>query len=87
MNLKIKCNYEIISVFSNRDIKKLKTNINNAYWKFKKNCFKTWLFYCSSKGAFKKKWVTSLLKIKKYGKNKKFVIVSSGAIADKNTSK
>ena len=35
-----------------------------------------------SKGAFKKKWVTSLIKdIKKYGKNKKFVIVSSGAIA------
>ena len=35
-----------------------------------------------SKGAFKKKWVTSLIKdIQKYGKNKKFVIVSSGAIA------
>ena len=35
-----------------------------------------------SKGAFKKKWVTSLIKdIKKYGKNKNFVIVSSGAIA------
>ena len=35
-----------------------------------------------SKGAFKKKWVTSLIKdIKKYGKNKDFVIVSSGAIA------
>jgi len=34
------------------------------------------------KGAFKKKWVTSLIKdIKKYGKNKDFVIVSSGAIA------
>ena len=31
---------------------------------------------------FKKKWVTSLIKdIKKYGKNKDFVIVSSGAIA------
>jgi len=35
-----------------------------------------------SKGVFKKKWVTSLIKdIKKYGKNKDFVIVSSGAIA------
>ena len=35
-----------------------------------------------SKGIFKKKWVTSLIKdIKKYGKNKNFVIVSSGAIA------
>ena len=35
-----------------------------------------------SKGAFKKRWVTSLIKdIKKYGKNKDFVIVSSGAIA------
>ena len=35
-----------------------------------------------SKGIFKKKWVTSLIKdIKKYGKNKSFVIVSSGAIA------
>ena len=35
-----------------------------------------------SKGAFKKRWVTSLIKdIKKYGKNKNFVIVSSGAIA------
>ena len=35
-----------------------------------------------SKGAFKNKWVTSLIKdIKKYGKNKNFVIVSSGAIA------
>ena len=35
-----------------------------------------------SKGKFKKKWVTSLIKdIKKYGKNKNFVIVSSGAIA------
>ena len=35
-----------------------------------------------SKGAFKKKWVTSLIKdIKNYGKNKDFVIVSSGAIA------
>ncbi len=34
------------------------------------------------KGAFKKKWLTSLIKdIKKYGKNKDFVIVSSGAIA------
>ena len=34
------------------------------------------------KGAFKKNWVTSLIKdIKKYGKNKDFVIVSSGAIA------
>tara|TARA_B100000963_G_scaffold345262_1_gene349148 strand:+ start:989 stop:2080 length:1092 start_codon:yes stop_codon:yes gene_type:complete len=34
------------------------------------------------KGAFKKRWVTSLIKdIKKYGKNKNFVIVSSGAIA------
>jgi glutamate 5-kinase len=34
------------------------------------------------KGAFKKNWVTSLIKdIKKYGKNKNFVIVSSGAIA------
>tara|TARA_B100001063_G_C16732416_1_gene540079 strand:- start:596 stop:1687 length:1092 start_codon:yes stop_codon:yes gene_type:complete len=35
-----------------------------------------------SKGMFKKRWVTSLIKdIKKYGKNKNFVIVSSGAIA------
>ena len=35
-----------------------------------------------NKGAFKKKWVTSLIKdIKKHGKNKDFVIVSSGAIA------
>ncbi len=35
-----------------------------------------------SKGAFKKKWVITLIKdIKKYGKNKNFVIVSSGAIA------
>ncbi len=35
-----------------------------------------------SKGAFKKKWITSLIKdIKKFGKNKNFVIVSSGAIA------
>jgi glutamate 5-kinase len=35
-----------------------------------------------SKGRFKKQWVTSLIKdIKKYGKNKDFVIVSSGAIA------
>ena len=35
-----------------------------------------------SKGVFKKKWVTSLIKdIKKFGKNKNFVIVSSGAIA------
>ncbi|MFL2876109.1 MAG: glutamate 5-kinase [Pelagibacterales bacterium MED-G43] len=35
-----------------------------------------------SKGVFKNKWVTSLIKdIKKYGKNKNFVIVSSGAIA------
>ena len=35
-----------------------------------------------NKGTFKKKWVTSLIKdIKKYGKNKDFVIVSSGAIA------
>jgi glutamate 5-kinase len=34
------------------------------------------------KGDFKKKWVTSLIKdIRKYGKNKNFVIVSSGAIA------
>ena len=34
------------------------------------------------KGKFKKKWVTSLIKdIKKYGKRKSFVIVSSGAIA------
>ena len=34
------------------------------------------------KGAFKKKWVTSLIKdIKKFSKNKNFVIVSSGAIA------
>jgi glutamate 5-kinase len=34
------------------------------------------------KGAFKKKWVTSLIKdIKRFGKNKNFVIVSSGAIA------
>jgi glutamate 5-kinase len=33
-------------------------------------------------GKFKKKWVTSLIKdIKNYGKNKNFVIVSSGAIA------
>ena len=35
-----------------------------------------------SQGVFKKKWVTTLIKdIKKYGKNKNFVIVSSGAIA------
>ena len=35
-----------------------------------------------SKGAFKKKWIISLIKdIKKFGKNKNFVIVSSGAIA------
>jgi len=35
-----------------------------------------------NKGVFKVKWVTSLIKdIKKYGKNKDFVIVSSGAIA------
>ena len=35
-----------------------------------------------SKGGFKKKWVSSLIKdFKKYGKNKNFVIVSSGAIA------
>ncbi len=35
-----------------------------------------------NKGKFKKKWVTSLIKdIKKYGKGKNFVIVSSGAIA------
>ena len=35
-----------------------------------------------SKGIFKKRWVTSLIKdIKKYGKGKNFVIVSSGAIA------
>jgi glutamate 5-kinase len=35
-----------------------------------------------SKGKFKKKWVTSLIKdIKNYGKKKSFVIVSSGAIA------
>ena len=34
------------------------------------------------KGIFKKEWVTSLIKdIKKYGKGKNFVIVSSGAIA------
>ena len=35
-----------------------------------------------SKGTFKRKWVASLIRdIKKYGKNKNFVIVSSGAIA------
>ena len=35
-----------------------------------------------SKGTFKKNWIISLIKdIKKYGKNKNFVIVSSGAIA------
>jgi len=35
-----------------------------------------------NKGKFKKKWITSLIKdIKNYGKNKNFVIVSSGAIA------
>jgi glutamate 5-kinase len=35
-----------------------------------------------SKGKFKKKWVTSLIKdINSYGKKKNFVIVSSGAIA------
>ena len=35
-----------------------------------------------NKGKFKKKWITSLIKdIKSYGKNKNFVIVSSGAIA------
>jgi glutamate 5-kinase len=34
------------------------------------------------KGKFKRKWVSSLIKdIKKYGDNKNFVIVSSGAIA------
>ena len=34
------------------------------------------------KGTFKRKWVTSLIKdIKRYGKGKNFVIVSSGAIA------
>ena len=34
------------------------------------------------KGKFKTKWVTSLVKdIKKFGRNKNFVIVSSGAIA------
>ena len=34
------------------------------------------------KGKFKKRWVTSLIKdIKKFGKGKNFVIVSSGAIA------
>ena len=36
----------------------------------------------NNKGKFKKRWVTSLIKdIKKYGKGKNFVIVSSGAIA------
>ena len=36
----------------------------------------------NKKGEFKKKWVISLIKdIKKYGKRKNFVIVSSGAIA------
>ena len=35
-----------------------------------------------SRGVFKKKWITSLIKdIKKYGRGKSFVIVSSGAIA------
>ena len=35
-----------------------------------------------AKGVFKEKWVTSLIRdLKKYGKGKKFVIVSSGAIA------
>ena len=35
-----------------------------------------------SKGIFKKKWVTSLIKdIKRHGRDKNFVIVSSGAIA------
>ncbi len=35
-----------------------------------------------NKGIFKKKWVVSLIKdMKKYGKGKSFVIVSSGAIA------
>ena len=35
-----------------------------------------------NKGKFKKKWIASLIKdIKKYGKKKNFVIVSSGAIA------
>ena len=35
-----------------------------------------------SKGNFKKKWITSLIKdIKKFGKGSNFVIVSSGAIA------
>ena len=39
-----------------------------------------------SKGVFKKKWVTSLIKdIQKYGKGKNFVIVSSGAIAPEET--
>ena len=35
-----------------------------------------------NKGKFKKKWLTSLIKdIKKYGKGKSFVVVTSGAIA------
>ena len=35
-----------------------------------------------SRGKFKKKWVTSLIKdIKKFRRGKDFVIVSSGAIA------
>ena len=35
-----------------------------------------------NKGTFKKKWVASLIKdIKRYGKGRNFVIVSSGAIA------
>ena len=42
-----------------------------------------------SKGIFKRKWVASLIKdIRKYGKGKNFVIVSSGAIAlGRNTLK
>ena len=36
----------------------------------------------NKRGKFKKNWVTTLIKdIKKYGKGKNFVIVSSGAIA------
>ena len=41
---KIKAKYEVISVFSNKDIQKIKKLlIKNANWEFKKDCFKTGL--------------------------------------------
>jgi len=44
---KINSKYEVISVYSNKDIKKIKKLlIKNANWKLEKNCFKTWFFYC-----------------------------------------